>query len=245
MPFIDLKKMPKSKQRIIVIQASVIFVIIVAPLVFFTSFIVVKDFVLSPKDKSKNGTVDIKKNNIKEIKSVFNITAEVKDGWGATLITGYGKKQEANRQVYFTLGNAFNSINVKINEVKKVETKPVDGQLTNGLQNDELIEINDISSAVIIHDDLAGQKIARIANPKEPTSYLLINLNSKKLGEKDLKAKTPEPDKFFYNSKLNLFPDLSKELTDRDFLVSIQGNINKAEEMKDVDDIIKSLKVTN
>jgi hypothetical protein len=246
MPIIDLKKMPKSKPRLIVIQATVIFCIIALPFVMFGTYFVMKEFIWGGAGKPKDSNVaENKKSNVKELKTVFNISTELKDGWGVTLISAFGKKTEANRQVYFTLGNTFNSVNIKVNEVKKVDVKPTEGQANNGFQNTELVEINDVSSAVTLYEDLAGQKIARVTNPIEPTSVLYIDLNSKKVGEKDLKAKTPQPDKFFYSTKLNLFPELSKELTDRDFLVTIQSTVNKPEEIKDLDEMIKNLKVTN
>ena len=53
-------------------------------------------------------------------------------------------------------------------------------------------------------------------------TYILIDLNSKKPAQKDLNNKKPQPDKFLYNTKLNLSPELNIAYKDRIIVTEVR-----------------------
>ena len=222
MPLINLKSMPKSKQSLIKLQVLVIGAIILFPLVCLGTYFAFKAAIW--KGGNKTSQIEITDNQIKTTKVNFKIKFDSTKNWVLPIQSSIGTKENKNRNLLFNYANGSNTIVFQLNEMPKDDPVVVVGQPFNGSQKTNFIKVSDdkITSGAIIYEELKGQKIARVENPQFPKTYILIDLNSKKLAEKDINSKKQESSKFLYNTKLNLSPELNIAYKDRIIVTEVK-----------------------
>ena len=244
MPLINLKSMPKSKQNLIKLQALVIGAIILFPLICFGTYFVFKATIW--KGGSKSSQSQVKNNPIKITKANFNIEFETTGNWALPIQSVFGTKENKNRNLLFNYINGSNTIVFQVNEMPKDDPVVMVGQPFNGSQKTNFIEISDdsITKGAVIYEDLKGQKIVRVENPQFKNTYILIDLNSKKPAEKDINNKKPQPDKFLYNTKLNLSPELNIAYKDRIIVTEVRYT-TVSSDVAILDKQVKKIKISD
>jgi hypothetical protein len=236
--------MPKSKQKLIKLQALILGAIILFPLICFGTYFAFKATIW--KGGNKINQTQVKNNPIKTTKANFNIEFDSSNNWALPVQSSIGTKDTKNRNLLFNYVNGSNTIVFQINEMPKDDPVVIVGQPFNGSQKTNFIEVSDdsINKGAIIYDDLKGQKISRVGNPQFPKTYILIDLNSKKPDEKDINNKKPQPEKFLYNTRLNLSPELNIAYKDRIIVTEIKYT-TVPQDITILDNQLKKIKISD
>jgi hypothetical protein len=244
MPIINLQSMPKSKQKLIKLQALILGAVILFPLICFGTYFAFKATIW--KGGNKTNQTQVKNNPIKTTKANFNIEFDSSNNWALPVQSSIGTKDIKNRNLLFNYVNGSNKIVFQINEIPKDDPVLMVGQPFNGSQKTNFIEVSEdaISKGVIIYEDLKGQKISRVENPQFPKTYILIDLNSKKLAEKDINNKKPQPDKSLYNTRLNLSPELNINYKDRIIVTEVKYTA-VPQDITMMDNQVKKIKISD
>lgn len=236
--------MPKSKQKLIKLQALIFGVIILFPLICFGTFYVFKNTVWKKDDKSSK--YQVQQNPIKIQKNIFNIEYDSVNNWSLSVLSAVGSVEGKNRNLLFNYLRGSNVISFQINEIGKNDKAIQPGQIYNGPQETNYISVSEdkIKNVAIIYEDLNGQKIARVEDPQFTGSYILIDLNSKKEREKDLNSKTIQTEKFLYNTRLNFTPEINTTFKDRVVVTEIKYT-SVSQDLTALDNQVKKIKINN
>ena len=234
--------MPKSKQNLIKLQALIVAGVIIFPMVCGGTYFVFKATIW--KGGTKTNQEQVKTSPIKTTKVNFNIEYDTTDNWVLPIQSSVGTKENKNRNLLFNYAKESNTIVFQLNEMPKDDPIAVVGQPFNGSQKTNFIEVAEdkIANGSIVYEDLKGQKIARVENPQSKDTYILIDLSSKKLAEKDLNNKNPQPDKYLYNTKLNLTPELNIAYKDRVIVTEVRYTTTP-QDISLLDNQVKKIKI--